>query len=111
MTAAYPGARPKLASLEAEAQGRRTASLLEDPAMADAFARLENDIVAAWRSSPLDRSDAREWLYLRLAALSAVRDELRLIVQQGALAERERQQRERESIDRREQGFAAGDPL
>ncbi len=112
MTATGFGPRPVLASLEteAEAQGRRAGMLLDDPALAGAFARLENDIVAAWRTSPIDQNDAREWLYLRLAALTAVQDELRLMVEQGTLAERERIQHERESIARRAHGVAAGDP-
>lgn len=37
---------PALESL-AETRGRRAAAALEDPALVDAFARLEQDIVAA----------------------------------------------------------------
>lgn len=100
---------PALESL-AETRGRRAAAALEDPALVDAFARLEQDIVAAWRSSPAHEQQAREWLYLRLNALCAVKEELRLMAEEGRLAERERLRREFDAAARRADGMAAGDP-
>lgn len=112
MRATDPAARPTPPSPESpiEASGHRATMLLEDPALLDAFARLESDIFAAWRSSPIDQAEAREWLYLRLAALGAVKDELRLIAEQGALAERERLRQERDVARRKTDGLVAGDP-
>lgn len=110
MTAADQPAPPPSLESEVEAAGRRAAALFGDPALAAAFARLENEIIAAWRSSPIERAEAREWLYLRLSALSAVRDELRLIAEQGALAERERLLGERDAAGRKANGLVSGDP-
>jgi hypothetical protein len=101
---------PAVLESPAETCGRRAAAALEDPALAGAFARLEQDIVAAWRGSPAQDREAREWLYLRLTALGAVREELRLLAEEGRLAERERLRREHEAAERRAGGFAAGDP-
>ena len=112
MSATNTEMRPAPQFLESpvEAIGRRATMLMDDPALLDAFTRLEGDIVAAWRSSPIDQAQAREWLYLRLTALSAVKDELRLIDEQGTLVERERLRQERDIAGRKTDGLAAGDP-
>lgn len=69
--------------------GKQAAESLDDPATAEGFARLEADLIAAWRASrPQDR-DARERIYLRLGALDAIRQELRLMREEGRLAQRE----------------------
>lgn len=101
---------PAALASPAEALGQRAAAALEDAALVHAFARLEQDIVAAWRSSPAHEQQAREWLYLRLNALCAVKEELRLLAEEGRLAERERIRREHEAAERRAGGLAAGDP-
>lgn len=101
---------PAALASPAEALGQRAAAVLEDAALADTFARLEQDIVAAWRSSPAQDREAREWLYLRLNALGAVKEELRLLAEEGRLAERERVRREHEAAERRAGGLAPGDP-
>lgn len=95
----------------AEERGRRARSLLDDPVLAQGFARLEQDLIAAWRNSPPRDRDAREHLYLRLAALGALRQELQLIVEEGLLAERRRLHDDRAAKARRASGLAAGDPV
>jgi hypothetical protein len=104
------GAMPGSLESPAEALGRQAAVALREGALSDAFARLERDVVEAWRSSPPHEQQAREWLYLRLCALGAVKEELRLLVDEGRLAERERLRQDRESRERRIDGLAAGDP-
>lgn len=94
----------------AETCGWRAAATLDDPVLAQGFARLEQDLIAAWRGSRPNDREVREQLYLRLGALDAIREELRLIVEEGRLAERERLLRLRDSETRRAAGFAAGDP-
>ncbi len=93
-----------------EARGRLAARVLADPTLAEVFARLERDIVEAWRASATPETEAREWLYLRLSALGALKQELHLLVEEGRLAERERIGRAHEAAARRSGGTAAGDP-
>ncbi len=94
----------------AEERGRRAASLLDDPVLAQSFDRLEQDLVAAWRSSGPADGAGRERLYLRLVALASLRQELRLMAEEGLLAERRRLSESRAADARRVSGFAAGDP-
>jgi len=94
----------------AEERGRRARSLLDDPVLAQSFERLERDLIAAWRQSPLRDREAREQHYQRLLALDALRRELRLLVEEGALEERRRLRADREAAERRKTGLAAGDP-
>lgn len=99
-----------MSDMTTEEHGRRALALLDDPVLAEGFARLEQDLIAAWRGSrPVDR-EVRERLYLRLGALDAIRQELRLIVEEGRLAERERLMQLQDSETRRAAGLAAGDP-
>jgi hypothetical protein len=94
----------------AEERGRRARALLDDPVLDEGFQRLEQDLIAAWRGSAPQAREAREQLYLRLAALGSLRQELRLIAEEGLLAERRRVSEAREAQARRAGGFAAGDP-
>lgn len=94
----------------AEERGCRARSLLDDPVLAEGFERLEQDLIAAWRGSAPQARETRELYYLRLAALGSLRQELRLMAEEGLLAERRRVSEERETQARRASGFAAGDP-
>jgi hypothetical protein len=47
--------------------------LLEDPMVAAAFADLEAQYLAAWRSSPARDTEARERLYVALKVLDGVK--------------------------------------
>ncbi len=94
-----------------EERGRRARALIDDPVLALGFQRLEQDLIAAWRNSRPHDYDQRESLYLRLAALGSLRQELALIVEEGKLAERRRLHDDRAAEARRASGHAAGDPV
>ncbi len=92
--------RQRRSPMTDEEMGQHANALLDDPAFKEAVTRLERDIIEAWRASPSDQAEMREWLYLRLSALGAVREELRLIMARGEIAERERLRQEHEAADR-----------
>lgn len=74
--------------LETAERGREAGTLVNNPAFKAGIERLENDIIEAWRNSAPHERDARERLYLRLNALVSMRQEFRLMSEEGLLAER-----------------------
>jgi hypothetical protein len=79
-------AQSELAAQDEVRLGHRAAELLADPILADAFLRMEDQIITAWKVSqdPLER----ELLHRRCIALKALKSELEILVGRGEWAEK-----------------------
>jgi hypothetical protein len=74
---------------EAAAKAVRAQELLDSELLTEAFEGLENAYTAAWRSTTIDDTDAREKLFLAINIVGKVRDHLTGIVTNGRLAQAE----------------------
>lgn len=74
---------------EAAAKAARAHELLDNELLAEAFDGLESAYTAAWRSTAIDDSGAREKLFLAINIVGKVRDHLTGIVTNGRLAQAE----------------------
>jgi hypothetical protein len=74
---------------DAIVRGARAKALIDDALLAEAFARLEADYVAAWRASPARDQDVRERLWQAVNVVGLVRDHLTRVLNDGKLAQRE----------------------
>ena len=71
------------------ARAAQAKALLENELVAEAFARLDADYLAAWRGSGPRDGEARERLWLAIQVLGKVREHLGLVVVNGRLAQAE----------------------
>ena len=67
----------------------RAQALLENELLQEAFKKLEDDYVAAWKTWPAVDSAGHERLWQAVNVLGKVRDHLTRIVADGKLAQRE----------------------
>jgi hypothetical protein len=67
----------------------RARAVLDNAALTDAFAALEQSYVEAWRTTRVDDVAGREKLFLAVNIVGKVRDQLARAVADGALAQRE----------------------
>lgn len=58
-------------------RGRRAQSLINDPALDEAFGAIEQRLADEWRNSASASRDKREVLFHQVAALQSVRDQLK----------------------------------
>jgi hypothetical protein len=70
-------------------RGARAQALLENQLLQDAFEKLEDDYIAAWKTWPAADAAGRERLWQAVNVLGKVRDHLARIVADGKLAQRE----------------------
>jgi hypothetical protein len=70
-------------------RGARAQALLENQLLQDAFEKLEDDYIAAWKTWPVADAAGRERLWQAVNVLGKVRDHLARIVADGKLAQRE----------------------
>ena len=61
--------------------------LLDSPLLQEAFDRLDAEYVKAWRGTMATEDDARQRLWQAVQIVGKVRDHLRLIVENGKLAQ------------------------
>lgn len=61
-------------------------SLLDNDLLKEAFQTLEESYIAAWRSTLIDDTAAREKLFLAINVVGKVRDHFQAIVNNGKLA-------------------------
>jgi hypothetical protein len=80
---------PNEASLHNDvARAEQARALLDNTALAGAFAALEQSYVEAWRTTRVDDVAGREKLFLAVNIVGKVRDQLTRAVADGALAQR-----------------------
>jgi hypothetical protein len=60
--------------------GRNAADALENPAIAYAFTKIENELTRAWKTSAPKDNEAREHLYYRLEGLAHLKMKLLAMV-------------------------------
>jgi hypothetical protein len=70
-------------------RGARAKALIDDELLAEAFARLDADYIAAWRATPARDTDARERLWQAVQIVGKVRDHLSTALSNGKLAQRQ----------------------
>ena len=70
-------------------RGARAKALMDDELLQEAFAKLEADYIAAWRSTPARDNDARERLWTAVNMLGKVKDHLGRVAADGKLAQRQ----------------------
>lgn len=68
------------------ALGSRAQSLLHDETLREVFDHLESKYIKEWRQTRPGQNAEREILYLAINALGKVREELRIIFDNGKLA-------------------------
>jgi hypothetical protein len=68
-------------------RGQRARELLEDKLLQEAFAKLEADYVAAWRTTRALDKDAREKLWQAVNIVGKVRGHLGKVLADGKLAQ------------------------
>lgn len=71
------------------ARGSRAEALLKSELLQEAFTKLEDDYIAAWKSWPAADSAGREQLWQAVNVLGKVRDHLVKVVNDGKLARRQ----------------------
>lgn len=78
--------------------GQHAQRLIDDPVLALAFDKVERDLTATWRNSPLGQKDQREEAYKLIWALAQVRTKLLELLADKKMmeAEEKRLQAERE---------------
>jgi hypothetical protein len=70
-------------------RGARAEALLKNKLLQEAFTKLEDDYVAAWKSWPAADSAGRERLWQAVNVLGKVRDHLVKVVNDSKLARRQ----------------------
>jgi ribosomal protein L15 len=73
---------------EAISRGARADALLKNDLLQDAFARLEQDYIEAWKISPARDTDGRERLWQAVNIVAKVRDHIVKVVNDGKLSQR-----------------------
>lgn len=69
--------------------GREAEELLNHPLLVDAFDKMEEAYLSAWRGSKLPDLEERERLWLAVQVLAEVRNHLRVVVENGVVANKE----------------------
>lgn len=72
---------------EASAKADAARRLMDQPALAEAFQRLETTYVDAWRNTSPDKSEERETLYFKLTILRELRADLETTIAGSRLTE------------------------
>lgn len=67
-------------------RGREAKQLLEHPLIVEAFAKIEQEVITSWQTSPARDTEAREQLYLMQALLRKVQQHLVSVAETGMLA-------------------------
>lgn len=67
----------------------RAEALQRDELLIEAFATLDADYIQAWRQTHINDTVARERLWQAIQIVAKVRDHLRIVVDQGKLAQKE----------------------
>ena len=70
------------------ARGARAEALLGNELLQDAFVRLEQDYIDAWKISPARDTDGRERLWQAVNIVGKVRDHIVKVVNDGKLSQR-----------------------
>tara|TARA_R110000824_G_scaffold192924_4_gene375143 strand:+ start:133 stop:399 length:267 start_codon:yes stop_codon:yes gene_type:complete len=70
-------------------RGAKSAALLRNELLVEAFETLETQYTESWKSSASHHADARERIYMLTTALAALRQHLISVVETGRLAERQ----------------------
>ena len=70
-------------------RGAQAKALIDNELLAEAFARLDADYIAAWRATPARDTDARERLWQATQIVGLVRDHLIAVLSNGKLAQRQ----------------------
>ena len=70
------------------ARGAQAAALLENVLLAETFARLEADYIAAWKTWAASDTEGRERLWVAVNVLGKVQDHIRRVLSDGRLAQR-----------------------
>jgi hypothetical protein len=70
-------------------RGARAKALIDDELLAEAFVRLDADYIAAWRTTPVRDTDARERIWQATQIVGKVRDHLSAVLNNGKLARRQ----------------------
>jgi len=73
---------------ESISRGARAEALLQNDLLQEAFVRLEQDYVEAWRVSPARDTDGRERLWQAVNVVAKVRDHIVKVVNDGKLSQR-----------------------
>ena len=73
---------------ESMSRGARAEALLQNELLQEAFARLEQDYIEAWRISPARDTDGRERLWQAVNIVGKVRDHIVKVVNDGKLSQR-----------------------
>lgn len=74
---------------QATTKAVRAQELLDDELLSEAFATLEENYIAAWRTTTIEDVGAREKLFVAINIVGKVRDHLAAIVANGKLAQAE----------------------
>lgn len=64
----------------------RARAYVEDPLLVDAFCKLEQQFMDAWRKSAADQPDLRERIWHHIQALGEVRAQLNRTLEDGLMA-------------------------
>jgi hypothetical protein len=73
---------------ESMSRGARAEALLQNDLLREAFTRLEQDYIDAWRISPARDTDGRERLWQAVNIVAKVRDHIVKVVNDGKLSQR-----------------------
>ena len=69
--------------------GREAEELLAHPLLVDAFTKMEEAYLSAWRASKPLEMEERERLWLAVQMLTEVKNHLRVVVENGVVASKE----------------------
>lgn len=67
--------------------GRYAAQVLENPAFAEAFARMRSQIVAAWADCPVNETEKQQFILQQMKLVDRIKPTLEGMIQQGRMAE------------------------
>jgi hypothetical protein len=70
-------------------RGAHAKALMDNELLQEAFAKLEVDYIAAWRTTAARDNDARERLWTAVNVLGKVKDHLARVLAHGKLAQRQ----------------------
>jgi hypothetical protein len=73
---------------ESISRGARAEALLQNDLLQEAFVRLEQDYIDAWKISPARDTDGRERLWQAVNIVAKVRDHIVKVVNDGKLSQR-----------------------
>jgi hypothetical protein len=73
---------------ESITRGARAEALLQNELLQEAFTRLEQDYIDAWKISPARDTDGRERLWQAVNIVAKVRDHIVKVVNDGKLSQR-----------------------